>query len=106
MIMITDISISSNNNFSSTSMLCKGAKGIVACISPEECEILPDLQHKQNPAKHFIKRHGGKVKHHLLFDQEITTSKHGTKPMPKRRGARYETNTKIITLFGLTVAEI
>ena len=32
--------------------------GVMACLSPRECEDTPDLQHRQTPAKKILKRQG------------------------------------------------
>src|SRR3954465_2197041 len=60
----------------------------------------------KNPAKDFIKSNGQKVKRRLLFDQQIISQKHGMRPMPNLRGARYENNAKRIASFGLTGVKI
>ena len=69
-------------HFKSTSKLCKSAKEVVACLSPGECEEPPDLQHKQSPEKQFRKKARRKWSNKTLLDQQITTARHGMKPMP------------------------
>src|SRR3954469_16847316 len=55
MITITDISISTKSNSRITSNLCKGAKGIVACLSPEWCET-PSVLDTDTPCKNRTRK--------------------------------------------------
>ena len=57
--MVTDISISTNNNNISTSKLCEGATGVVACLHQQGVEHTLGLGHQQGPAK-TRQKHGEK----------------------------------------------
>jgi len=65
-----------------TSKLCEDAKEVVACLSPTRCEEAL-VFNQENPEKHFQnKATETKGQISLLFDQQITTENHGTRPMP------------------------
>ena len=44
--------------------------GVMACLSPRECEGTPDLQHKESPEKGFLKGQAkSHIKQSLLFSK-------------------------------------
>src|SRR3954470_19723388 len=79
---ITYISTSTKCNIRRTSKLCKGAKGIVACLSPERCET-PSVLDTDTPCKNRTRKTRRKIgSNHFDLTRKNSANKNGIRPMP------------------------